>query len=153
MFLDLASAIITIAAAVWVGAIVFQSVVVAPSVFAFLDEVDARAFLRGLFPRFFRFGLVCGAFILLAVVTLSIGQGVNGRLALLASLALGMLFLEAVSLGMVSHINAARDAGAAGAEKFDRLHRVSVFLTVAILLLGIWILVVVSTGSRLAASA
>ena len=56
-----------------------------------------------------------------------------------------MVLFEAVSLRMVPQINAARDAGQAGETLFSRLHRISVLLTVAILLLGIAVLVAVST--------
>jgi hypothetical protein len=55
-----------------------------------------------------------------------------------------MIILEAISLAMVPHINAARDAGEAGQATFERLHRTSVLLTVAILLLGISVLAIVA---------
>ena len=139
-----ATAILTISAGVWTGAIVFQSAVVAPAVFVNLDEVAARSFLRTLFPRFFRLGLVCGALMLAALLALG---GVAGWTTAVIALATGtsvMIILQSISLAMVPYINAARDAGQAGQAKFARLHRTSVVLTVVILLLAITILAVVA---------
>jgi hypothetical protein len=44
-------------------------------------------------------------------------------------------------------INAARDAGETGAARFHRLHRLSVGLTVVVLLLGIIALGIVGTSA------
>lgn len=48
-----------------------------------------------------------------------------------------MLRLELVSLWLVPRINAARDAGETARGRFELLHRLSVILTVIILLLGL----------------
>ncbi len=138
---------LTIAAGVWVGAIVFQSAVVAPAVFVHLDEASARSFLRTLFPRFFRFGLTCGALMLAGVVGYGAAAGWSATLILLAAGTGVMIALESISLAMVPHINAARDAGEFGRAKFARLHRTSVLLTVTILLLGVLILAVFAAGA------
>ena len=58
-----------------------------------------------------------------------------------------MLLLQIVSLKMVPLINAARDAGEAGASRFHKLHRLSVGLTVIVLLLGIIALGIVGTSA------
>ena len=139
-----AAALLTISAGVWTGAIVFQSAVVAPAVFVDLNEAAARAFLRTLFPRFFRLGLICGALMLTGLLGLGAVAGWTTTVVVLACGTIVMIILEAISLAMVPHINAARDAGEAGHAKFTRLHRSSVLLTVAILLLGITILAVVA---------
>jgi hypothetical protein len=137
------STLLTVAAGVWIGAIVFQSAIVAPTVFVDLDESAARGFLRRLFPRFFKLGLVCGGLMLagLALAGFDMPQG-----RAIAALTVVMLVLEAASLWMVSAINAARDAGAAGKARFDRLHRLSVLFTVLILVLGIAVIGLVSAG-------
>ena len=140
----LAIIVLTISAGVWIGAIVFHSAVVAPTVFVDLDEAAARSFLRTLFPRFFRFGLACGALMLAALVGLSRVVDWTATLVFLMAGTGVMMILETISLAMVPHINAARDAGQAGHAKFARLHRTSVLLTVVILLLGIAILAVVA---------
>ena len=138
------AAIMTIGAGIWVGAIVFQSAIVAPTVFVDLDESAARSFLRTLFPRFFRLGLVCGALMLAALLGFGFLAGWTGTTIALASLTSVMILLEAASLALVPHINTARDAGPAGHARFERLHRTSVLLTVAILLLGVAFLAIVA---------
>lgn len=143
----LAVALLTISAGIWVGAIVFQSAVVAPAVFADLDEASARSFLRTLFPRFFRLGLICGALMLAGLLGSVTVAGWTATLALLACTTIVMIVLEAISLAMVPQINAARDTGEAGQAKFARLHRASVLLTVAILLLGVSVLAIVAAGA------
>lgn len=125
-----------IAAALWLGAIVFQSAVVAPAVFASLDNLAARRFLRILFPRFFRFGLICGALMAIGIAWHAMATGWSARLTSLAMITGVMLCLEYVSLSMVPSINAARDSGPPGEARFRRLHRTSVILTIVILLLG-----------------
>ena len=140
----LAASVLTISAGIWIGAIVFQSAVVAPSVFVDLDETAARSFLRTLFPRFFRLGLVCGALMLAALLGFGVFAGWTATVFVLSGLTGVMIFLEAISLAMVPQINTARDAGPAGEATFARLHRTSVFLTVAILLLGIAVLTIVA---------
>ncbi len=139
-----AATLMTIAAGTWTGAIVFQSAVVAPAVFVDLDEAAARSFLRTLFPRFFRLGLVCGALMLAALLGLGVAAGWTATTIVLAAMTSVMIVLEAISLALVPHINAARDAGQAGEARFTRLHRTSVLLTVVILLLGIAFLAIVA---------
>lgn len=138
------AALMTISAGVWIGTIVFQSAVVAPAVFVDLDEAAARSLLRTLFPRFFRLGLVCGVLMLAALLGFGIVAGWTATTGALASMASVMIVLEAISLALVPHINAARDAGQAGQARFERLHRASVLLTVTILLLGIAFLAIVA---------
>jgi len=141
------AAILTVSAGIWVGAIVFQSAVVAPAVFVDLDEDAGRSFLRTLFPRFFRLGLACGALMLASVLSFAFFSGWSATAGILASVTSIMILLEAISLAMVPHINAARDAGEAGHAKFTRLHRTSVLLTLAILLLGITLLAMVAASA------
>ncbi len=141
------AAVLTICAGIWVGAIVFQSAIVAPAVFVELDEAAARSFLRTLFPRFFRLGLICGALMLAALFSFAMVSGWTETLVMLTSVTGVMIILEAISLAMVPHINAARDAGQNSQAMFTRLHRTSVFLTVAILLLGLTLLAVVAASA------
>lgn len=126
-----------LAAGVWTGAIVFQSAIVAPAVFNNLDEVQARHFLRTLFPRFFRLGLGCGVVMATALAITSVSGRGSDLLTTLAVITAVMLIFQAISLSLVPLINAAKDAGESGATRFKRLHRLSVALTVLVLLLGI----------------
>ena len=111
---SLAIALITLAAGTWVGAIIFQSAVVAPAVFVDLDAESARRFLRTLFPRFYRLGLICGVLIMLGVATVAVLTGWSERLAIAGVATLTMVFLQVISLRLVPRINAARDSGDAG---------------------------------------
>ena len=135
----LALSVATLGAAVWTGAIVFQSALVAPSVFSALEAPDASKFLRRLFPSFFRLGIVCGV---VTTAGFAFVAFLSGPAHVLWPLVLSatMTLLAIVSLLMVPGINAARDAGESGAARFERLHRLSVLLTVAILLGGIIVL-------------
>jgi hypothetical protein len=143
------TAVFIIAIATWVGAIVFQSAVVAPTVFATVDESQARAFLRALFPRFFRLGLACGAIMTVSIAASAWMSGWTAALSILSGLTAAMLAFEAGSLWLVPHINAARDAGDAGVARFQTLHRLSVLFTVIILLLGIVVLTVIALSTNL----
>ena len=144
----LALSIAALAAAVWVGAIVFQSAIVARSVFTALDAPDASKFLRRLFPSFFRMGIVCGAVMSAGFAFLAFGSEAPYS-AWPFALSAAMTLLAAVSLAMVPGINAARDEGESGAARFERLHRLNVLLTVLILFAGI---VVLAHVARLAAA-
>jgi len=137
--------LMTTAAAVWTGAIVFQSAVVAPTVFMELETATAGSFLRRLFPRFFRLGIVCGALMLTALLFFGTLSGWTPSALALACATVIMLVLEAISLAMVPHINAARDAGPTHHARFVRLHRMSVAFTVAILLLGVAVIATIAT--------
>lgn len=133
--------------AFWTGSIVFQSFVVAPVVFQNLAQRQAGRVLRGLFPRFFVLGLICGLAALLAVS----GQGVligwsNVDLTVIGTL-LAMMAAQIYALALVPRINAARDAGAQARKQFKRLHSISVVLTLAVLLAGIFLLTRLSSGS------
>ncbi len=130
----------TLALAVWVGSIVFQTAVVAPSVFTTLDIDDAGRFLRGLFPRFFTAGAVCGVVMLLGLASIY-GAGASDTRLLTFGLTTGLMLVLQIAAGrMVPAINAARDQGEAGKRRFGQLHGINVGLTVLVLLLGLFLL-------------
>ena len=143
--LSFALAIALTAIGIQVGAIVFQSGFVAPVVFAELDESAASRFLRSLFPRFFRLGIVCGALGLVALVAAGLAGGFHAPLPLLVAIAAATTALDAAALALVPAINDARDRGAAGAARFRFLHRLSVLATVIVLILGIAFIAIVAT--------
>ncbi len=97
------------AAGAWTGAILFHSAVVAPATFKVLDGDNAGIFLRRLFPSFFRFGLVCGGLMLAGLVAnAAISDSIRAQAL---ALTVVMCILQAICLGMVPAINAARDQG------------------------------------------
>jgi len=128
------SIVLTIALATWLGAIVLQSLVVAPTLFTVLDEGPAGRVLRRLFPRFFRLGLICGAVALLCIAALYLGP-VDAPHAGIATLVLvgAITASQGICLWLVPRINAARDRGPSGARSFRQLHGASVTLTLAAL--------------------
>ncbi|MEJ2534569.1 MAG: DUF4149 domain-containing protein [Gammaproteobacteria bacterium] len=126
--------LLTLVLATWLGAIVLQSAVVAPVLFTALDEAQAGRVLRRLFPRFFRFGLVCGAIALACAVALLAGSAPGNAIRPLDLALLGaMAVAQALCLWLVPRINRARDEGTNGAGRFRRLHGLSVVLTLAVL--------------------
>ncbi len=124
--------IAALATAVALGANVFVSSVLAPAVFKSLDPAGASRFLRTMFPRYYVLVLVTG---LAALASLVVGGADFGGIVLAAILAT----LAAISLGLVPAINAARDAGAAAAARFKRLHLGSVLLNVVMLGVSAWL--------------
>lgn len=139
-----ATAFIAVSVAIWIGAIVFQSAIVAPVVFAKLDKDQAKTFLRQLFPRLFSLGLGCGLVMIASSVYLGLSRGWTDAVGAITALTCVMLAAGALSLWMVPYINTARDAGRAGSTTFKRLHRINVSLTVGVLLLGIAVLYVIA---------
>ena len=131
---------LNIACALWVGAILFQSAMVAPSVFSVLDEAQARVFLRRLFPKLFNLGIACGLVMVTCVGALGAVHGFASWRTVILLLSSAMLVLGIVARFQVGAINAARDAGEAGAARFRRLHGINVAVTVAVLVLGLLVL-------------
>ena len=139
--------ILAVCSGAWAGAILLQSAIVAPSVFSVLDESAARRFLRTLFPRFFRFGLVSSLLSLAAAAAIGATAGWTPLSVFIASAAVLMSIFAAAALNMIPAINAARDAGADGAARFSALHRANVVLTVGMLLSAIAILCAVGAAA------
>jgi antibiotic biosynthesis monooxygenase (ABM) superfamily enzyme len=124
-------------AAASLGAMVFFSAVVAPTVFKVLPEASARQLLRALFPQYF---LVNGLVALVAGVIA--WRALESVLVVASGVLLLVLRYVAVPI-----INAARDAMLAGqseaASRFARWHRGSVILNVGELLVlsvAVWLL-------------
>lgn len=103
------------------GAMLFFAGVVAPLVFAHFPEDEAGAFIRRLFPRYYDLLAIVSA--LAAIVALGTLEGV-----ILAAVA--ALFVVS-RFWLMPRINAARDAGAASAQRFESLHRASVIINLA----------------------
>jgi hypothetical protein len=131
-------AILVAACGSWIGAILFHSAVVAPATFTRLSPDDAGRFLRTLFPKFFVFGLICGALMLLALVLQTLTDASPS--ASVVALAAAMVLMQGISLGMVPAINRARDEGESGRRRFGRLHGINVLLTLIVLFAGLLVL-------------
>ena len=130
--------LVLIALSIWFGSIVFLSFIMAPSVFGALDDVHAARFLRLIFPRYFKLGLGCSIITLAGLIALWL---MSDEAASVWFVALGaaatMVVLTGSSLCLVPLINTARDSGAAGAARFEQLHRRSVALNAGTLVLAL----------------
>ncbi len=107
------------------GIVVFQSFVIAPTVFNVLSETEARTFLRSIFPKFF----LCIGFVSLISLCFSLITNLGGWIT-----ALGAFSLAAASTSyfLIPTLNRFRDTGET--TKFNILHTFTVTLTLAILI-------------------
>lgn len=133
----LAAAVALFATALLLGGMVFLAFVVAPTVFRALDAEAAGAFLRRLFPLYcvWSAGMAgVSAFALVPVAWEAAG--------VMAIVALGFVFSRQA---LVPRINAYRDAARAGDTSahvhFARLHRLSMAINLAQMLLVALVLV------------
>ena len=111
-----------------VGVILFQTAVIAPTVFRSLGPDQAGPFLRKVFPKFF---------VVLVVM------GIAGAISALASDASYQLwiFLVTLTLGILAYLlipmtNKSRDDG--NEKLFKKLHNASVLMTVLILVVNLF---------------
>lgn len=109
------------------GMIIFQTSVVAPSVFKTLSEEGAGPFLRSIFPKLFLIILLLGAFqSIISVIEASIILTIVGFIT---------FSLMLISYLIVPATNKARDEN--DEKSFKRLHLTSVMLTVIVLFANI----------------
>ena len=112
------------------GVILFQTSIIAPSIFKVLSPDNAGPFLRTIFPKLFMFVAVLS---LAGFVLSLISSNTSGLIVFFGSL----LFML-ICYYIVPMTNRARDAGNDNA--FKRLHTVSVVLTMIVLLSNLlWI--------------
>jgi hypothetical protein len=142
--LGLFDSVYVIALTAWVGSILFFSFVVAPIIFTVLGPEAGGKFVRALFPRYYSWGAIAGAIALPAYVAVPLcypeyrGPMVGVQALILLGCTLAMLY---AGNSLTPAINAARDAGPAGEERFRRLHGRSVRLNALVLLIGLGLLV------------
>ena len=110
------------------GAILFQTSIIAPTVFKVLNPIQAKVFLRTVFPKLFNMLAALG---LIMLVLFFLGMG-NVYVALIS------IILPFVCGRLVPATNKARDDG--NVKIFRNLHTVSVVLTIIVLLSNLtWI--------------
>ena len=121
------SNLITLLCGLVAGTIVFHSAIVAPTVFRTLGERDASVFLRTIFPKFFLFLTFVNVMnFFLALI--------DGQFAIMVMAAISAV-LMGVAYGIIPMTNRSRDEGLQ--QRFAKLHRVSVLLTVAVLSINV----------------
>jgi len=132
----------------WLGSVVFFSLIVAPTLFGTLGRETAGRAVSAIFPRYYAFGGACGVVALLSGLLLGARQAAWGRLllielALIAAMTGIVVYSGRVLLPQASQARAAlggtqetpgQDEARA---RFDALHRRSVFLNGTVLLLGL----------------
>lgn len=111
------------------GLILFQSVIVAPSINNLLQPADASTYLRYIWPKFFIIISVLSIFSLLAIYSLNSNQS----FAKIASI-LTLIFML-VCYFIIPTMNNARDS--ANDSLFFILHSVSIGLTIITLILNL----------------
>lgn len=113
------------------GSMLFFAAIVAPSVFRFVSAQEAGVFLRGMFPRYYLWGIAVALIMsaLAAMVSLPL---------LITSVIVLALFIVARQLLMPA-INQARDLAKTGDQaaklRFDLLHRLSVIINLVQMLI------------------
>ena len=105
------------------GFILFQSAIVAPSVFSTLEQEQAGPFLWNLFPKLFKTCLG------LMVLNLSIAFYLGASVVCVVSFICALLMV--LCLLLVPKINSARDEG--NDSRFQRLHLATVVSTLIVL--------------------
>ncbi len=137
-----------LALGLWIGSVVFFSLIVAPTLFGTLGKEAAGRAVSVIFPRYYAFGGACGAFALLSGLLLGLKRGSWGRLLVLELVLLALMTGIAVYAGRVLLPQASEARAAlAGAQetpaygeaqaRFDALHRRSVLLNGTVLLMGV----------------
>ncbi len=111
------------------GIILFQSSIIAPSVFRVLGLEDAGVFLRKVFPRFFMLIMACSV-LMLILVALSDSSDKSRFMLPVAN-----LVLSGISYLVIPATNRAKDVGEE--KKFKALHSLTVALTLLMLILNI----------------
>ena len=111
------------------GVILFQSLVVASSIFKVLPEDNAGILLRNLFPKFFQFLAA------LALSALAIGLVYGLEFFPLVFMQLVNFIFFVVCYSLIPATNRARDED--NKKKFGILHTVSVLLTLLALIINL----------------
>jgi len=143
-FLRVVRAVFWLSLAVWIGMVVFFSLVVAPGAFQALPRESASTLLATLFPRYYALGALAGV---LATAAGALLRGhVRAPTAWVAVMVLLNLMLAAtLYAGTVVEPRARTLRPALHAEhvepatqaEFDHLHRLAVQLNGAVLVLGV----------------
>ena len=111
------------------GIILFQSSIIAPTLFSVFEVENAGLFLRKVFPKFF---LLIMFFSTLMLILVALSDSFNEAEFVLPVV---NLVLSGVSYLVIPATNRSRDAGEEN--KFKALHSLTVLLTIFLLILNI----------------
>jgi len=145
---------------VWVGTILFFSIVVAPTAFRALDSAHAGAYIRAVFPRYYLFGMVLGLLVLGLGIAYRVLSKEWGALSLLTLVLTGVMWATTAyaHFALRPQIEAHREARASATEgtadynnaneQFKRGHLLSVVLNLLVLLVGVVLFIVLPLYRR-----
>jgi uncharacterized membrane protein len=140
---------------VWVGEVVFFSLVVAPAMFRAFPTADAGRAVGAIFPTYYRLGYLCGT--VLVVTSFVLMTTATARMRWGATTALGVLMLAATlyaGLAIQPHATALRPqlhdpaTPQAVKDEFTHLHRRAVQLNGVVLVGGVVVSVITATALR-----
>jgi len=144
LLLGIFDSVYVIALTAWVGSTMFFSFGVAPNIFTVLGSENGGKFLRALFPTYYAWGAIAGAIALPAFVAVPLcyPEYRGGTVGIQSMVILaGTLIMLYGGNSLTPAINAARDSGAEGQERFQKLHRRSVRLNALVLVIGVGLLI------------
>ena len=127
--MNLGSTFFILISGISAGVILFQSFVVASSIFKVLPEDNAGILLRNLFPKFFQFLAA------LALAALAIGLVYGLEIFPLVFMQLVNFIFFVVCYSLIPATNRARDED--NKKRFGILHSVSVLLTLLALIINL----------------
>jgi hypothetical protein len=140
----------------WLGGMVFFAFFVAPVIFSRLPIAEAGKVVAGIFPRYYLLGYVAGIIaVVLAVyfaITSAWARGWWSAAAVLLVIALGLTFYAGLvvrpQVDRIRGVTEEANPDPARRARFDQLHRLSVQLNGAVMVLEL--LALVSTAAALA---
>ncbi len=118
------------------GVIIFQSVIVASSIFTVLPEENAGILLRNLFPKFFLFLIFLSSFSLGCSFLANLNFYPFGFIGILGLLSMSVCYF------IIPKTNKARDEK--NDKLFKKLHTLSVSLTLLVLFLNLAVIFLIS---------
>lgn len=134
-----------LAISLWLGADIFFAFAVAPVAFATLAPFpDGRALAADIVGRDLTIlhwlGLVCGAALLSCILSMRLGR-------LISVIVAAMMALTALSqFAVTPQVHALRISHQTASVSFARLHMLSTALEAVVILLGLWLLFLLSRG-------
>jgi uncharacterized membrane protein len=140
--------LLVLALSLWVGSLLFFSIIVTPGIFTTLDRPAAGKLLAELFPRYYRTGAMCGAAALLVLMLLFLFDSGSRSLRFLqlilvllmlsATLYAGWILQPRIHQMRQERLRAAPPGQHEDAEaRFQKLHARSVRVNTGVIALGV----------------
>jgi len=142
----------------WIGGIVFFSFFTTPTLFINLPRDMASQVVTVMFPRYYMLGYVCGGVMLVSTLieAILVRQLPLIRIVLIALMLGGSIYAGVVIRPQAHNLKIEMKALEEGSERyqtvksrFDGMHRLSVSLNVAVLVLGLVLLGILAFRLRL----